>query len=515
MKKLIITLLVSLFFIGNVDALTTINKMDINVKIDENGIATVNEVWSMPKQNSTEIKKIFYNTANSKITDLVLTDSNSHQYINSNNIKNKIYNYKLNSRGKSNYIYINTDGSEKVITLNYKITGMIKSYNDLDGINWYFLNTSNDMDVKSLNVTIEDVYPYTEGNVGLYGIGNNLDCSIKEGKIILTAEYLSNHSKVLLLTTFTDKKYNNTIKINSNYIDYYKKNKPSIINDIRNFLASETVLIIIIVITLIVIFVILRVSLGKKKNIFDSLTIKSKTNLVHSTKDAEYYELLPCDGDFYHLEFLAAFFNITKSRSNIIAATILRWIINGIAEMDSQDKVIILKENLKFTNPLDEKLYEILIESCESNKIKKNTLNKYIENNQEKLDEWYMSIYEYAINKEYNLGNIKKGKKTLIVTDEVVESANKLMGLKKYLLNFNQVPRSSELTPKLYENLLIVACLLGLSNSLSKEILRKNKDNRLALVLEEFTNVRDILLPTYTIKTSKVDFINCVKQRQD
>lgn len=159
MKKLIITLLVSLFFIGNVDALTTINKMDINVKIDENGIATVSEVWSMPKQNSTEIKKTFYNTANSKVTDLVITDSNSHEYINSNNIKNKIYNYKLNSRGKSNYLYINTDGSEKVVTLNYKVTGMIKSYNDLDGINWYFLNTSNDMDVKSLNVTIEDVYP--------------------------------------------------------------------------------------------------------------------------------------------------------------------------------------------------------------------------------------------------------------------------------------------------------------------------------------------------------------------
>ena len=93
-----------------------------------------------------------------------------------------------------------------------------------------------------------------------------------------------------------------------------------------------------------------------------------------------------------------------------------------------------------------------------------------------------------------------------------MKSANELMGLKKYLLNFNQVPRRSELTPKLYENLLIVACLLGLSNSLSKEILRKNKDNKLAKILEEFTYVRDILIPTYSIKASNVNFIDSIKQ---
>ena len=180
--------------------------------------------------------------------------------------------------------------------------------------------------------------------------------------------------------------------------------------------------------------------------------------------------------------------------------------------MDSQNKVIVLKENLKFTNPLDEKLYEILLGACGSNKIKKNTLNKYIENNQERIDEWFICIYDYAINKEYNLGHIKKGKRKLILTDETVKSANELMGLKKYLLNFNQVPRRSELTPKLYEDLLIVACLLGLSNSLSKEILRKNKDNRLAKILEEFMSVREILLPTYLIKTNKVDFVQSIKE---
>ena len=68
MKKLITTLLISLFFACDVNALTTINKMDINVKFDEDGIATVSEVWSMPKQNSKEIDKIFYNTGSSQIT---------------------------------------------------------------------------------------------------------------------------------------------------------------------------------------------------------------------------------------------------------------------------------------------------------------------------------------------------------------------------------------------------------------------------------------------------------------
>lgn len=51
MKKLIITLLISLFFTVDVNALTKINKMDISVKIDETGTATINETWSIPEQN--------------------------------------------------------------------------------------------------------------------------------------------------------------------------------------------------------------------------------------------------------------------------------------------------------------------------------------------------------------------------------------------------------------------------------------------------------------------------------
>ncbi len=514
MKKIIITLLISLCFITNVNALTNINKMDIDVKIDESGSATITETWSLPKQNANEITKVFYNTLDSKINDITLSDSNNHVYKNSKNIKNKLYNYKFETKGKSSYLVINTDGKEKTITLNYKVDGMIKSYKDLDGINWYFMNTSNKMDVKSLNVVIEDQYPYTEGNVGLYGIGNNIDCSIKDGKIILSAEYLGTYSKILLLTTFTNNKYKNTVKINSSFSDYYNKNKPSIINDIRNFLASETVLIFLVVFTLIIIFIILKFSFGKKNNIFDNIIVKSKVNLIHSISYATYYENVPCESDFYTLEFITSYFNITKSRSNIIASTILKWIFNGYAEMDVENKTITLKENLQFTSELDQKLYNILIEVCGSNEIRKNILNKYIEKNQAKFDEWFIDIYKYAIKKEYDLGNIKVSKKKLMITDEIVKKANELMGLKKYLLNFNQVPRKSELTPNVYEDLLISSCLLGLSDSLSKEILRKNKDNNLAHTLEDFGEIRDILLPTYSIKSKKVDFINIVKEKE-
>lgn len=503
MKKLVVLIITFISFTFNANALTSINNMEVNVYIDESGIAEVEEIWKLPEQNAGIINKNFYNSSNATISDLNITDNHSHTYIQKKNINNNVYHYNLVQKGKSNYLSINADGTESIITLKYKVDGMIKSYDDAEGINWYFLNTLSDMDVKSLNISISSYVPYTEGNVGLYGIGNNINCQIADGKIIVTGSYSGINNKVYLLTTFSNIEYKNKTKIKDNFKHYYKTNKPSVINDIRSILTNGIVLTILLIIIILVMTIILKSILSKtKNNIFSCIKVKSKIEAITSIRDAEYYENIPCNNDFYRLEFIANLFKITKNRSNIISATILKWILEGYGSIDVENKTITIDKNLKFVSSLDQELYEIIESACNDLVIKNNNMSTYFKNNSKIIDEWFKHIYAYAIKLEYEEGNIKVKKSCLVASSEMVKNSNKLIGLKKYLLNFNQVPRKSDLTNKLYKDLLICSCFLGVSDSLSKEILRKNKDNDLAKVLSDFENTREVLLSFYEVKSN-------------
>lgn len=502
MKKLVVLFITFILFTFDAKAFTTINNMDINVYINEEGIAQVEETWKLPEQKASIIKKNFYNVNSASISDLSITDSNNNTYV--QNLKiNNIYNYDFDKKGKDYYLKINGDGTESVITIKYQVNGMIKSYNDAIGINWYFLNTLSDMEVKSLNISISSYTPYRDANVGLYGMGNNIECQIKDDKIIITGSYSRRNNKVYLLTTFSDVEYTNKIAIKDSFEHYYKNNKLSLINDIRNFVASETVFIILIVVIIITMIAIVNKIIGKNKNsIFSLIKVKSKVEPVVSIKDAENYDEIPCNTDFYRLEFLAHMFRITKNRSNIISATILKWILEGYGSIDIEKKTITIDKNLRFENPLDQELYDIIKDACLDLVIKNNNMSNYFKNNHKVIDEWFKHIYAHAIKCEYNENHIKIKKKKLIANSEVVENANKIMGLKKYLLNFNHVPRKSQLTISLYKNLLIASCLLGVSDSFSKEILRKNKDNDLAKLLSDFESSRDVLVSFYEIKSN-------------
>lgn len=505
MKKLVVIIITFILFTFDANALTTINNMEVNVYIDEEGTAQVEENWKLPDQNAGIIKKSFYNSTDVIIRDLTITDNRNHSYIQDMKINNNVYHYNLVKKGKSNYLNINADGTESVITIKYKVDGMIKSYEDAEGINWYFLNTLSDMDVKSLNISISSYVPYTEVNSGLYSIGNNIECRLQDGKIIITSSYPGINNKVYLLTTFSNIPYTKKIKIKDTFEHYYKTNKPSVINDIRNFLASETVIIILIILIIIVMAVIINNTIIRtKNNIFSCVKVKSKVENITSINEAEYYEDIPCNNDFYRLEFLANFFKITKNRSNIISTIILNWILDGYGSIDIENKTIILEKDLKFVNPLDQELYTIIQSACTDLVIKNNNMSNYFKKNSKIIDEWFKHVYSYALECEYEEGNIKVKKKCLVANNVLVENANKLMGLKKYLLNFNQVPRKTQLTNDMYKSLLVSSCLLGLSDSLSKEILRKNKNNDLANLLSDFVSTRDVLLSFYEIKNNSL-----------
>jgi len=117
-----------------------------------------------------------------------------------------------------------------------------------------------------------------------------------------------------------------------------------------------------------------------------------------------------------------------------------------------------------------------------------------------------------VINTELMMDTVKrvnKGNKVhLELQDQIIAEAKNLQGLKKYLLNFNQVPRETELTENTYKYLLIYAELFGVGNQVAKEILRKNPDNIYAQKLLDLEGVRFLYKNFYEKAYDKYKLLN-------
>ena len=78
MKKFVFLILLLSFSIniyaGNIKTDT------INVMINDDGSADINEVLEIPNQKNTYFEKVFFNSSDISITDLTLTDSNNTNY---------------------------------------------------------------------------------------------------------------------------------------------------------------------------------------------------------------------------------------------------------------------------------------------------------------------------------------------------------------------------------------------------------------------------------------------------
>ena len=115
---------------------------------------------------------------------------------------------------------------------------------------------------------------------------------------------------------------------------------------------------------------------------------------------------------------------------------------------------------------------------------------------------WYNMGYSETITDEFNRGHVVRGAKIgktsrLIFNEQFVDYGNKIISMKKYLLNFNQVPRQTRLSEDTYKLLLLCAQMLGIGKQVAEEILRKNPNNIYAKKLLEFQSVNYIYEKVY------------------
>lgn len=519
-KKLLLIIFTILMFSPQVMA-ATIENMTIDITVDTNGDATITETWNLKSQNINELEKI-WSGDNLKISDIKITDQANTEFSSSKKFdktKANIYTYTEDEIKKT--LQFTVDGKDNTYNISYKIQGVISKYTDIEGFNYLLLSRTPQLNVSSLIAYVRFSTPLNESNTALYIHGSDASPIFKDGYIQIYSNSLKPKSQIRLMTTFNELNFPNAIPIKQTFNEYYEEviNTNEILEEIKHYLSNTTIkyILIAIIAILVLAFIIKFLTRFKKHDEYTGIITENKKT-VTKLEYINYHDSIPCNGDLYKIAFLAGYFKITKNRSNLVGAIILKWIYEGVAEIDYDKNrpYIKFKPTRTSDRKLDMDLYGILTSASTYNILDGSKLTRYASEHYLRVITWFNMGFNETISDEFSRGNIKKIKKfskvQLVLTDKLIDEANKIQGLKRYLLNFNQVPRQTELTEQGYRYLLICAELLGIGYEVAKEILRKNPDNALAKQLLELSQARYIYKSLY--QTALVPYKQVAKSKK-
>ena len=519
MKKLKYLLLL-LFIFPCVVYGSEIRRDLIDVTIHADGTASFTETWEVPQQNDSYFQKDFFNVKGMEISNFKIVNKSGleYKYVNRlNKDERKTFSRTKHERSVSYNIELDTY-KDDVYTITYDVDGMIKKYNDNTyGIDYTFIGINYSMKINSILIKITSEVPLMETNTALYGLGKDLVLNLTDGVINLNTYTYDNKSTVRLFTKFTDLTFDKYINVDSTFQETYDKakNQNAYVAYILNIISMRTFLILVVIVVLLIGSIITITIINKKKSKKEFNGIDTYMNKTIPTLDeADYYKDISIY-DLYKAGFLASYFNISKNRSDLVGAFLLKWMYDGIVDVFPKDNKPFIRLNhdtLMDDIQLDKDLYGMLKESSLHNIIDGSKLERFSNNHYLRVMTWYNMGVSNVINEAVMVNSVKrinKGNKVhLELQDQMIAEAKNLQGLKKYLLNFNQVPRETELTENTYKYLLIYAELFGIGTQVAKEILRKNPDNIYAQKLLDLDGVRFLYKNFYAKAYDRYKLLN-------
>ena len=510
MKRYIICLILSFFAFTNIAFASRVNKVDIDVTLDENGDALVVEKWNIQKQKTTVFQRDFYDANVLKISDYSVSDDKNSSY---REVSSKDFNakdgfvYTFVDEGYKKAIKFATIGDKNDYTIAYKVEGMIKRFTDVTGIDFYFIGPNDVQTYGAISVHIKAPMEFNANNTGLYTLGNSRAITeFDNGSIGLYCSNQEEQESVRLMTVFTGIEFKNVVVENEKFQDVYNKaavgrNK---IEEILSRVKVSTIIFISIVIVISVGSIIVYRVFFKKDDYEEYHNIETAGNAtILSYDDASYYDSVPLNGDLYKMGFIAGYFKIIKSRSDLIGAILFKWLCEGNIDLGKKHGkyYIHIKEMRQFTRNLDSEFYKIWVDASNTSTMDGTKLVRYASSHYLKMMTWFNMGFSESISDELARNHITKTKRMskdiTVLGDAIINYGNEIQGLKKYLLNFNQVPRKTELNEDLYQSLLVCAVLLGIGEQVGREILRKSPDNELAKKLVEFEEYKSIYKGVY------------------
>lgn len=541
MKKILRTFIMFLFaFIvfslcESVNA-NTINKISMDIAVDDNGDAIITEVWNCTTNKGTEVYHPYYNIGNSEITMLSVTDgstvyTNINSWNTSGNLSSKANKFGINkiSGGVELCWGMNSYGTH-TYTVKYKITNFVSQLTDAQMIYWTLIPYDFSESIKNVYIKIHtnfnipkttDVWGY--GNYGGTAYVYNGYIEMQSDGALATDEYMT------ILVKFPLGTFNATNKINNNFEYYYNMAEEGATKYKDDDIDFGELIAMFVSIFQFVIFTIIAAIIGALHSKNTNFNFGEAGKKIE--KDVPYFRDIPCKKDLFRAYYISYQYGILKKKTDVLGAIILKWLKDSIIRVEKrevgkvfkkEDTVVILNE----TNPdliIDEKereLFKMLYEASEDGILEDKEFEKWCKKSYQKILSWFDTIIKREKDKLVGEGliTIEEIKimglftsKQYTATVALKEEANQLAGLKRYLQDYTLIKEREAIEVKLFEEYLIYAQLMGIAKEVAKEF----KDLYPELMEESMYGSYDNIIFINTCATHGISQANSAKARAE
>ncbi len=460
----------------------TINNITMDIYVDENGDATVKEVWEYTSNKNTEIYHAYPNLGKATITDFEVSDSTGKQYTLvdwdiDESFSNKAYKYGYHEadNGVELCLGISHYGTYTYY-LKYKINGFVANVKDAQIIYWTLLQPTSEH-LKNYYIRIHSDFNYADDlPVWGYGIKGAM-AYVYNGIIELTTDRaVKSDEYVTVLVKFDAGtfKTNHTVNKTFDEVLHMADEGKVLYNDtLRQILSFLGRIVFYLIFLIPIIIAAIKGSQGKKK-------IKVK---VLPPKDAPAFRDLPCGDDIFKAYFVASEYNLNKKNTDFLGSLLLKWIRDDVVTVETvknKTSITLIKApvDTNFTSETEKSMYTMMYAAAKDGILEENEFKRYCSNNYQKVLDWFDKVIDEEFNKIKDTDtrvidpDSKKGlfhRTTYEATDALNETALRMAGLKNFYKEFGNIQDKSAIEVKLWREHLMYAQIFGVAEKVAKE----------------------------------------------
>ena len=235
-----------------------------------------------------------------------------------------------------------------------------------------------------------------------------------------------------------------------------------------------SLLLIVIVFTVFEIFLYLKLN-DKLKQSFglmeaDTDFRRYKKENKYKEDKLFYYRDFPLDKNLFKIFWIAFQYNIINNRANVLNALLIKWCKEERLRFLSKGKYEILNNELNFDDDNEASLYYLL---------KNKSKNKFIYLTMFNSAVIFRKINEILLSETSKLrteNKIIKVKGRDVISNVIKPDVDTVFGFKNFLLNFGNIEDKTPNEVHLWDEYLIYAELLGISDQVKKELKKANID---------------------------------------
>lgn len=485
MKRYMFFIFVMFFVFSLSVSANSLYNIDMNIILNEDGSASITEVWDMKNDSDTEVYKSMYNLGNSKISNLNVSLGNTKfNYVSDWNIDSSFEDKKY----KSGFNYTNngveicfgiSEYGRKKYTFSYDVSNIIFNVEDAQVLYFKFIDYISVMDDARYSIKVSGPYTYSD-TLDVWGYGVKGYTYVKDGSIYSSIEedtYLNDKDDYYVMLVKYDL---GTFDTSNSYEEY------STFNDVYNRAQEGSFsydydeeedsgffefVIDLFFYLLIPTGVVLITCSKSNKYKFGNAGKKIKMKEINMFRD------IPCKKDVFRAYFIAKVYSLNNNTNDFIGTLFLKWIYEDKISIkkeikkkllkDKEVTSLVLKDNLSFDNEVEKEMYDILYKASGDGVLENNEFEKYARDNYSKIEKWFNSLEGYGRDLYIKEGLISKNKSKYLIDDKVKDDAIELAGLKKYLLEFASMDSKEAIEVKLWKEYLMYAQIFGIADKVA------------------------------------------------